>query len=223
MHTAKTTPLAVLLLIATWLLTPAAWAGQTILVFGDSLSANYGMAVESGWVNLLQQRLARDHQEIAVVNASISGETTAGGLARIGATLARHKPDIVIVELGANDGLRGLSLEATTSNLEGIIRACLAARARVLLLGMRLPPNYGESYVTGFAAVYAALARKHRTALVPFLLDGIANSRESFQADNLHPTATAQPQVLENVWRALQPMLAQPSPVVPTGRPANRG
>lgn len=205
------------------LFAPAAWAGQTILVFGDSLSANYGMAVDSGWVSLLQRRLARNHQEIAVVNASISGETTAGGLARIGAALARHKPAIVIVELGANDGLRGLSLDATNSNLDAIIRACLAAKAKVLLLGMRLPPNYGVGYATRFAAVYPALARKHRTALVPFLLEGIANNRESFQADNLHPTAAAQPRVLENVWQALQPMLARPGPAVPAGRPANRG
>jgi len=195
------------LLCSLLLFVPAAWAGPSILVFGDSLSANYGIAAESGWVSLLQQRLTRNHYDYRVVNASISGETTAGGLTRIGAALATHNPAIVIVELGGNDGLRGLPLEATQSNLDGILRACRTSKAKVLLAGIRLPPNYGPGYTGRFAAIYPALARKHRSALLPFLLEGIAESRESFQADNIHPTAAAQPVILENVWKQLQPML----------------
>ena len=197
--------LSVLLLIA-----PAAWAGQTILVFGDSLSANYGIAAEAGWVSLLQQRLERKPQRYRIVNASISGETTAGGASRIGAVLDAHQPQIVIIELGANDGLRGLSLDATRQNLDSIMQACLTRKARILLIGMRLPPNYGQAYVEGFAATYPALAKKHRTALLPFLLDGIADRREWFQADNLHPTAAAQPAIMENVWVKLKPLLQGP-------------
>lgn len=195
------------LLLFALLFTPAAWAGPTILVFGDSLSANYGLAVESGWVSLLQQRLRQNNYAYRVINASISGETTAGGLSRIDTDLAAHQPTIVIVELGANDGLRGLPLQATRDNLDAIIRACLAGRAKVLLVGMRLPPNYGAGYSENFSMIYPALAKKHHTALLPFLLEGIADQRKSFQTDNLHPTATAQPAVLENVWKRLKPML----------------
>ena len=189
------------------LFVPTAWAEPTILVFGDSLSANYGVAIESGWVSLLQQRLAQHHYAYRVVNASISGETTAGGLARIDATLAAHRPAIVIVELGANDGLRGLPLLAMRDNLDAMIRACVASKAKVLLVGMRLPPNYGAAYNERFSAIYPALAHKYRTALLPFLLEGMADKREMFQADNLHPTAAAQPSVLENVWKRLRPLL----------------
>lgn len=196
--------LCVLLLVA-----PAAWAGQTLLVFGDSLSANYGIAAEAGWVSLLQQRLDGKPHDYRVVNASISGETTAGGASRIRAALDTHQPAIVIIELGANDGLRGLSLEATRNNLDTIMHACRAHKARILLIGMRLPPNYGAAYAEGFAALYPALARKHRAALLPFLLDGIADRREWFQADNLHPTAAAQAAIMENVWAKLQPLLKQ--------------
>jgi acyl-CoA thioesterase-1 len=194
--------LFVLLLIA-----PAAWAGQTILVFGDSLSANYGIAAEAGWVSLLQQRLNRKPHDYRIVNASISGETTAGGASRIRAALGTHNPDIVIIELGANDGLRGLSLDATRQNLDRIMQVCRSNKARVLLVGMRLPPNYGPAYAEGFAAIYPALAKKHRAALLPFLLDGIADRREWFQADNLHPTEAAQAAIMENVWARLQPLL----------------
>lgn len=194
--------LFVLLLIA-----PAAWAGQTILVFGDSLSANFGIAAEAGWVSLLQQRLDRKPHDYRVVNASISGETTAGGASRIRAALGTHKPDIVIIELGANDGLRGLALDATRQNLDRIMQACRNHKARILLIGMRLPPNYGPAYTEGFAAIYPALAKKHRAALLPFLLDGIADRREWFQADNLHPTEAAQASIMENVWARLQPLL----------------
>ena len=194
--------LCVLLLVA-----PAAWAGQTILVFGDSLSANYGIAAEAGWVSLLQQRLDRKPHDYRVVNASISGETTAGGASRIRAALGTHKPDIVIIELGANDGLRGLSLDATRQNLDRIMQACRNHKARILLIGMRLPPNYGPTYAESFTAIYPALAKKHRAALLPFLLDGIADRREWFQADNLHPTEAAQASIMENVWARLQPLL----------------
>ncbi len=195
------------LLCSLLLFAPAAGAGQTILVFGDSLSANYGIATESGWVSLLQQRLAQHHYDYRVVNASISGETTAGALTRIAAALASHKPAIVIVELGGNDGLRGLSLEATQANLDGVLRACSASKAKVLLAGIRLPPNYGPGYTGRFAAIYPALAKKHRATLLPFLLEGVAENRASFQADNIHPTAAVQPLILENVWKQLQPML----------------
>jgi acyl-CoA thioesterase-1 len=196
--------LCVLLLVA-----PAAWAGQTILVFGDSLSANYGIAAEAGWVSLLQQRLDRKQYDYRIVNASISGETTAGGASRIRAALGTHQPAVVIIELGANDGLRGLSLQATRQNLDGIMQACGAHKARILLIGMRLPPNYGAAYTEGFAALYPALAKKHRAALLPFLLDGFADRREWFQADNLHPTAAAQPAIMENVWAKLKPLLSK--------------
>lgn len=194
--------LCVLLLIA-----PTAWAGQTILVFGDSLSASYGIASEAGWVSLLQQRLDRKQLGYRIVNASISGETTAGGASRIRNALETHKPEIVIIELGANDGLRGLSLEATRNNLESIMQACRSHKARILLIGMRLPPNYGAVYSEGFTTIYPALAKKHRAALLPFLLDGIADRREWFQADNLHPTAAAQPMIMEHVWIKLKPLL----------------
>ncbi|MDP2785390.1 MAG: arylesterase, partial [Sulfurimicrobium sp.] len=175
--------------------------------FGDSLSANYGVAVESGWVSLLQQRLTQNNYAYRVVNASISGETTAGGLSRIDSALAAHQPAIVIVELGANDGLRGLPLQATRDNLDAMIRACIASKAKVLLVGMRLPPNYGAAYSERFSMIYPALAKKYHTQLLPFLLDGMADKRELFQADNLHPTAAAQTAVLENVWKHLKPML----------------
>ncbi len=197
------------LLCVLLLVPPAAWAGQTILVFGDSLSANYGIAAEAGWVSLLQQRLDRKQYDYRIVNASISGETTAGGASRIRAALDTHQPAIVIIELGANDGLRGLSLEASRQNLDGIMHACGARKARILLIGMRLPPNYGAAYTEGFAALFPALAKKHRAALLPFLLDGIADRREWFQADNLHPTAAAQPAIMENVWTTLKPLLSK--------------
>lgn len=196
-----------IIMLCLLLLAPVAGAGQTILVFGDSLSAAYGMAAESGWVSLLQGRLARNHPGWRVANASISGETTAGGLARIQASLANHRPAIVIVELGANDGLRGLPLEATRDNLDGIVRAARDSGAKVLLAGMRLPPNYGRDYTERFAAIYPALAKKHRTALLPFLLEGFAHRRDSFQPDNFHPTAAVQPLILENVWKLLEPLL----------------
>jgi acyl-CoA thioesterase-1 len=180
-------------------------AQSTILVFGDSLSAAYGLPREAGWVALLQRELQNRQPPRTVVNASISGETTSGGRARIAAALERHKPDIVILELGANDGLRGTSLVSMEANLAEIIRQSQAARAKVLLIGMRLPPNYGADYTKKFHALYEKLAQQYHVALVPFLLDGIAP--EQFQADNLHPSAAAQPRMLRNVMGELEKIL----------------
>lgn len=182
-------------------------AGQTILVFGDSLSANYGIAAEAGWVSLLQQRLNSKPYGHRLVNASISGETTAGGAARIKAALDAHKPKIVLIALGANDGLRGLPLSSTKDNLDAIIDACLARKTRVLLIGMRLPVNYGLTYTESFAAIYPALAAKHGTALLPFMLESMASRRDWFQEDNLHPTAEAQAVIMESIWIKLKPLL----------------
>jgi acyl-CoA thioesterase I len=184
-------------------------ASPTILVFGDSLSAAYGIPRESGWVSLLEQRLAQHNLAYKIVNASISGETSSGGLRRISATLAEYKPAIVILELGANDGLRGLPVAELEHNLSTIIQTSRKARAKVLLVGMRIPPNYGLQYTKEFNAAFSALARRLNTGLVPFLLDGTAGNPALTQADGLHPTSEAQPRLLENVWPALQVLLAR--------------
>ena len=189
------------------LLPLTAWAGGTILVFGDSLSAAYGLSQDAGWPSLLQARLKQKAMNYTVVNASISGETTSGGATRIAAALKAHKPRIVILELGANDGLRGLPPKEMRSNLAKIIGASQRAKARVLLVGMRMPPNYGESYTRAFAQVYVDLAHKYKLAFLPFLFEGMADRRELFQGDDMHPTAAAQPILLENVWKALLPLL----------------
>jgi len=178
-----------------------------VLVYGDSLSAAYGMPQQRGWVALLEERLKRERPDYNVVNASISGETTAGGLARIAKVLEREKPAIVILALGANDGLRGLPVAAMKQNLAGIIEQAKKAGARVLLVGMRMPPNYGEQYTRAFERAFAELAKSHRTALLPFLLEGFGEKPELFQADRIHPSETAQPAVLKNVWAALRPLL----------------
>lgn len=185
----------------------AAWAGGTILVYGDSLSAAYGLNQDAGWVSLLQARLKQEGMDYTVTNASISGETSSGGAARISATLKEHKPKVVIVALGGNDGLRGLPPQQMRANLARIVSASQNAGARVVLAGMRMPPNYGEAYTRQFAAVFAGLAREYKTGLVPFLLQGMDERRELFQPDNLHPTAAAQPILLDNVWKALVPLL----------------
>ncbi len=182
-------------------------AQQTILVFGDSLSAGYGLPREAGWVTLLQNKLQQSHPHYQVINASISGETSAGGRQRISQALREHKPAIVILELGTNDGLRGTPTEVTRANLGDIIRQCVAAHAKVLLLGMRLPPNYGEPYITQFHELFPGLARRYHIVLLPFMLEGIAANQ--FQADNLHPTAAAQPQILRNVMQPLNLLLSQ--------------
>lgn len=193
------------LLAFLWLFSGWAAAAPTLLVFGDSLSAAYGIPRESGWAALLARRLP----ELQVVNASVSGETTAGGLTRLPALLAAHKPRWVILELGANDGLRGLPLTETTRNLGAMIDLAHKARAEVLLVGMRLPPNYGPAYEQKFQALFGDLAKSRKVRLTPFLLEGIAQQRERFQADGLHPDAAAQPVLLENVWRQLKPMLGK--------------
>lgn len=175
-------------------------AEKRLLVIGDSLSAAYGLAVEQGWVSLLNHKLSQQRPGWRVVNASISGETTAGGASRIEAELQRHSPTVVLIELGANDGLRGLPLELAEANLERMIIAASAAQARVGLVGIRIPPNYGPDYSGGFVRMYSELAERHQLPLLPFLLEPIATERNAFQADNLHPTAAAQPRLLEHVW-----------------------
>ena len=176
-------------------------------MFGDSLSAAYGIAQSRGWVALLGERLKREPADYSVVNASISGETTAGGAARIAKALEQHKPAIVVIELGANDGLRGLPLAQMRRNLASMIEQSQKAGARVVLVGMKLPPNYGPEYTRGFESIYAELAKKYETALVPFLLEDIAEKDDLFQPDRIHPTEGAQPLMLERVWKALRPML----------------
>jgi acyl-CoA thioesterase I len=186
-----------------------AW-GKSILVFGDSLSAAYGIAAKRGWVALLAERLQREHLDYSVVNASISGDTSAQGLSRLPQTLARHRPAIVVLELGSNDALRGLPVAEMEKNLERMIRQSRAAGAKVVLVGMRMPPNYGPEYTQAFAAAFARLAAKHKTALVPFLLGGMADNLDLFQSDRLHPVDAAQPILLDNVWKALRPLLKSP-------------
>jgi acyl-CoA thioesterase-1 len=186
---------------------PAYGAGGAIVVLGDSLSSAYGFDVASGWVQLLQGRLDDDRAGYRVVNASISGDTTSGGVARLPAELRKHTPDIVVVELGGNDGLRGLPLEVTRENLERIIAESQIAGARVLLIGMRLPPNYGPAYTKAFHAIYEELADKYNVARVPFLLDGVGGVDEMMQSDGIHPRAEAQPRMLDNVWPYLKPLL----------------
>ena len=185
-----------------------AFAGGPLLVVGDSLSAAHNIAQHEGWVALLQDRLnARSAPASAVINASISGETSAGALARLPELLVRHRPAIVVIELGGNDGLRGLPPAELSANLDAMIRMSREAGAKVLLIGTELPPNYGRAYRDRFRAVYADLAQRHALALLPFLLDGVALRPELMQDDGLHPTAAAQPRVLDNVWSVLQPML----------------
>jgi len=176
-------------------------------VLGDSLSAAYGIPQNAGWVALLGERLKQRKSNYTVVNASISGETSAGGAARIGAVLAKTKPSIVIVELGANDGLRGLPIAQMKANLAAIVQAAKRQGARVILVGMLLPPNYGAQYINEFRTSFRDVARDERVSFVPFLLEGVPNERAMFQADNLHLVAEAQPILMENVWRKLAAMV----------------
>jgi acyl-CoA thioesterase-1 len=185
-------------------------AGATVLVVGDSLSAEYGLRRGSGWVALLEQRLAREGIAATVVNASVSGDTTSGGRSRLPALLRQHRPTHVIVELGGNDALRGLPLAMTQDNLTAMARAAKAAGAKVLLAGMQVPPNYGRKYGDDFAALFPAVARAEGTALVPFLLKGVADGADAtslFQADRIHPLEAAHPIILDNVWPVLKPLL----------------
>ena len=184
---------------------------KTVLVVGDSLSAEYGLARGSGWVALLEQRLAKEKLAAAVVNASISGDTTSGGRSRLPALLKQHRPSHLVVELGGNDALRGLPLTMTRENLQAMARAGKAAGAKVMLVGMQVPPNYGARYAQDFAALFASVAKEEGTALVPFLLAGVADDPQAdrlFQPDRIHPTAEAHPRMLGNVWPVLKPWLA---------------
>jgi acyl-CoA thioesterase I len=182
-------------------------APPTVLVFGDSLSAAYGLDAGQGWVALTEQRIAQARPGWRVVNASISGETSAGGAARVVNEVARVRPTVVVIALGANDGLRGLPLRQTRSNLARMIGAAQGVGAKVLLVGMRMPPNYGAEYTQAFERTYRDLAALFDTAFLPFLLEPIARDRTAFQADNLHPVAEAQPLLRDHVWRALEPLL----------------
>ena len=184
-------------------------AQPVVLVYGDSLSAGYGLPQGKGWVDLLADRLRAEKFDHRVVNASVSGETTVGGANRIEAVLAQHRPAIVVVELGGNDGLRGLSLAATRQNLEKIVGAASGAGAKPLLIGMQLPPNYGTAYTEKFQAVFEDVARERRIPLVPFMLAGFGEKREYFQADGIHPTIEAQRLMLDNVWPVLRPLLGK--------------
>ncbi len=189
-----------------------ATAGKpSIVVLGDSISAEYGLPRDTGWVALLRTKLPQEHFDYSVANSSISGDTTSGGLARLPAALNRIKPTIVIVELGANDALRGVPLATTEANLRAIIEKSQAANAKVLLVGMYVPPNYGPDYSQKFHGVYEQLSKENHVPLVPFLLAGIENNPEMFQADQIHPTPQAQPLLLNNVWPVLRPLLGAPS------------
>lgn len=199
--------LVVLFVVFSSLAFAAPAAAATILVFGDSLSAGYGVPRNSEWAQLLQLRLREKKTDYKVANASISGETTLGGANRIDAALREHRPAITIVALGANDGLRGNDLDAMRRNLERIIDAARRSKSQVLLVGMQIPPNYGPQYAEKFRQTFRDVARAKKVPLLPFLLEGFADKRELFQADNLHPTAEAQPIMLETIWRGLAPLL----------------
>jgi len=180
---------------------------KSILVLGDSLSAGFGIGRQQSWPVLLEQRLNADVYPYRVANVSISGETTRGGRSRLPAALKQHQPEIVIIALGANDGLRGLPLDQMRDNLNAIIRLSKQSQVRVLLLGMQLPPNYGSDYTRNFRQLYADLAHQHKVAWEPFLLAGFADQREAFQSDGVHPTAASQALILDTVWHGLQPLL----------------
>jgi len=203
-----------LAIVAWWALLAAAMpasaqrASPVILLVGDSVSAGYGLPTGAGWATLLQQRLDAQHLRYRVVNASISGDTTAGGRPRLGALLAQHHPAITIIELGGNDGLRGGSLDAMRDNLDAMTSAAQNAGSRVLLVGIRVPPNYGAAYGERFAATFGEVARARKAALVPFLFEGFAENDSMFQPDRIHPLAAAQAKMLDNVWPSLAPLLS---------------
>ena len=186
-------------------------AYATILVLGDSLSAEYGLQRGQGWVQLLANRLQKNGSNYTVVNASISGETTSGGRSRLPALLKQHRPAIVIIELGGNDGLRGLPVARMQDNLTAMIRASQSTGAQVIVVGIRVPPNYGREYADRFSAAFAQAAKQHNTAFVPFLLEGFSDSADFFQADRIHPSAQAQTRMLQTVWPVLEPLIAPKS------------
>jgi acyl-CoA thioesterase-1 len=197
--------------VAASLLLAGPAAARTLLVFGDSLCAAYGISPDEGWVHLLGERAARI-DDWHVVNASASGETTAGGLRRLPADLERHKPAMVVIALGANDALRGQPIAGIRDNLEKMIRLARQARAEPVLVGLMIPPNYGIDYAAQFRELYASVAARNHVPFVPFLLAGIAENPDLFQADQLHPTAQAQPIILDNVWKTLAPLLKKSAP-----------
>jgi len=186
---------------------PAHAEAPVILVLGDSLSAEYGLTRGTGWVAQLEARLASTPHNYRIVNTSVSGETTSGGMARLPALLAEHRPVIVVLELGANDALRGLSLEMTERNLDAMVRASQQTGAKVLIAGMQIPPNYGRAYAERFRQLFTTVASRHGAALVPFLLAGVAEELHYFQADRIHPNESAQPRIMANVWRVLEALL----------------
>jgi len=211
-------PLAALLMAALLGAVPAAWAqtpasaaqSETVLVVGDSLSAEYGLKRGTGWVPLLEKQLASEKKSAKVVNASISGDTTSGGRSRLPALLAQHKPAVVVIELGGNDALRGLPLDMTEQNLSAMTQAAKKAGARVLLVGMQVPPNYGGAYAATFSGLFAKIAKAEKVALVPFFLKGIADVADpvaNFQADRIHPNEQSQARMLANVWPELKKLI----------------
>ena len=183
----------------------SAYANSTILVMGDSLSAEYGLTRGSGWARLLEEQLQKQGSPWSVFNASISGETTSGGLTRLPSLLQQKKPGIVLLELGANDALRGLSINETEKNLRKMIQLCKQSGAKVLLFGIQIPPNYGQEYTTRFKALFSKLAKQENIELLPFFMQGLAAQRDFFQADNIHPNEKAQVQLFNNVWGAMGP------------------
>jgi acyl-CoA thioesterase-1 len=189
-----------------------AFAQRTLLVFGDSLSAAYGLSTEQGWPQLLADRIKSERLDWRVVNASISGETTAGGVRRLPEDLQRHKPALVIIALGANDALRGQPIAGIRDNLEKMVGLARSARVEPVIVGLMIPPNYGIDYADQFRALYAAAAARTHAALVPFLLEGIADKPQLFQADQLHPIAAAQPAILDTVWKTVGPLLRKRAP-----------
>lgn len=200
------------LILLVWLAaSPAAFAAPVIVVLGDSLSSGYGLPTGSGWVALLEARLHALGYPHQVVNASVSGETTLGGRNRVAGLLERHRPKVLIVALGGNDGLRGHAPETTRAHLAAIVEAAQAQGVRVVLVGIRLPPNYGRTYIEKFHALFPELARRYRVPLVPFLLEGFGERLEFFQADGIHPSQSAQALMLDNVWPALEPLLNAPA------------
>ena len=205
--TTLATRIALMVLVALMLPAAAHSAPKTLLVLGDSLSAEYGLSRGTGWVALLEQRLQQQKIDVSIVNASISGETTVGGKTRLPALLSKHAPALVIIELGANDGLRGLQLSDTKANLQAMIDMAQQAKAKVLLIGMQIPPNYGPDYTQQFAKLFTQAAQQNKVALVPFLLQNVADKPALFQADHLHPIEQAQPTLLDNVWPHLKPLL----------------
>lgn len=204
--------LSFIVLVSLYGLVAPAIAANGLLVVGDSLSAGYGIEARQGWVNLLRDRLASQGQDLEVVNASITGDTTRGGLSRLPAALVRSQPRVVIIALGGNDGLRGFALDQTKNNLRRMISLSREAGAQVLLLGVRLPGNYGRAYGEKFHRVYLDLADESQTPLVPFFLEGVAETRALMQPDGIHPSAAAQPRILDNVWQGLAPLLDDSAP-----------